>query len=106
MIANEDAAPEGGRANYEHAEELAIRDQLRQGAPPRCPRDGTAMHRNRATSPVLIKPLSRSMIAGAISSSSWAQTDAAQDTVSTPPRSATGVAWAATALPTASGHTR
>ena len=46
------------------------------------------------------------MIVGAMSSSSWAQTEAAQDTVSVPLRSETGLAWAATALPTASGQTR
>ena len=47
-----------------------------------------------------------SMICGAIRSSSCAHTDAAQETVTTPPRSAVGSAWRAIASPTAAGHTR
>lgn len=31
------------RANYEAAEERAIRDQFRRGESPRCPRDGAIM---------------------------------------------------------------
>ncbi|HEV3130034.1 MAG TPA: hypothetical protein VGY32_13705 [Solirubrobacteraceae bacterium] len=41
-----------------------------------------------------------------MSSNSWAQTDAEQDTVSTPPRSDTGLASAAIASPTAAGQAR
>jgi hypothetical protein len=42
----DDSGPDAtaaGRANYEPAEERAIREQFRGGEAPRCPRDGTVM---------------------------------------------------------------
>ena len=39
----DDASDARALANYDPAEERTIREQVRNGDPPRCPRDGTAM---------------------------------------------------------------
>jgi serine protease AprX len=69
-------------------------------------RGGSATQRSRVTRPARNSLLRRSRIAGAIRSSSCAHTEAEQDTVTTPPRSAVGSASPAIAAPTAPRHAR
>ena len=78
----------------------------RRRDPQRSPRGGVATHRKRAILAGSSDALRRSTIAGPIRSSSCAQTDAEHETVSTPARSAVGVASAAIASPTTSRQTR